>query len=35
MTRKSRTQQLIEGTAGQHLALSVAAHPALNSCVTL
>jgi hypothetical protein len=33
MARKSRTQQLIEGTAGQHLALSVAAHLARSQLV--
>jgi hypothetical protein len=33
MARKSKTQQLIEGTAGQHLALSVAAHLARSQLV--
>ena len=33
MARKSKTQQLIEGTAGQHPALSVAAHRARSQLV--
>jgi hypothetical protein len=33
MARKSKTQQLIEGTTGQHLALSVAAHLARSQLV--
>lgn len=33
MTRKSKTQQLTEGIAGQHLALSVAAHLARTQLV--
>lgn len=33
MARKSRTQQLVEGSLGQHLALSVAAHLARTQLV--
>jgi hypothetical protein len=34
MARRSKTQQLIEGIAGQHLALSLAAHLARTQLVT-